>query len=211
MRKEMRFPIRFAAGAALLLATAPALSARFQAPDEQIEMQLSPGVVFTVNDVTARAVDARDPFPLTFHNAVLGPGRALRISLRAESIEPPGARVSFQSKNARAGTCRDGQLSTDGSVVVYESGANPVDGGCDLLWTLESSGLPPRAGTYKITLRWTIESVPAAGQAPGAAGLARAFPLLPTACPGPVDERGDRVERRRSSQLEGLRRPGSGQ
>jgi hypothetical protein len=208
--KNARLSFRLLAGAGLLLAAAPGQA---EPPAEQVELELPPGVSFMVNTVKAGPIAARDPFPLSFRHATLGRGRALRISLVVEKLEPPGARLSFRPTNPRSGICRAGQLVEGVEVPIFESSPSAVTGGCDLLWTLESPGKLLRAGSHKISLHWKLEAITVAPLPLLASGVARTIPSQAPGAPGagagagaPVDL-GERTDRRRAGRPEDRRRP----
>jgi hypothetical protein len=172
--KDARLPLKFLAGVVLLLAALP--GGATPPPEEQVELELPPGVSFTVNNMKAGPVVARDPFPLSFRHATLGPGRALRISILADKLEPPGARLSFKATNPRSGTCRSGMLAEGVEVPIFESYGGAVAGGCDLLWTLESAGKPVHAGSYRISLRWKLEAMTVDRLQPVGSAVAKTAP-----------------------------------
>jgi len=137
---------------------------------EEVELQLPPGPVFEVNLLHPGPIAAREPFLLVFRHANLGAGRALRISLQAETLSPPGARLSWKARNPRGGACRDGSLASAATLPIFDSLPGALEGGCEFLWRLENLGTPRHAGRYTITLHWRIESISAPSRTSTVAG-----------------------------------------
>jgi hypothetical protein len=115
---------------------------------EQVQIEMPAEVVVAGAALGSRA--ARNAFPLEFHGARLGQGKALRISLRLEPSVPTGTRISFQGRNPKGGTCGSGQLSPGTFIEVFQSSPGASSGGCDIYWTLESGGEAGRAVEARI-------------------------------------------------------------
>lgn len=134
------------------------------AAQEAVQISVPPAVFFQVLDVHDSITAS--PTSISFTNAVLGPGRALRISVRAEGdLAPasgpaiPAASVSWVTSNASNGVGINGTLSTATYVDVYQSLPDAQSGGVDLTWTLSAPGEPRRAGNHQATLRWKVEAI----------------------------------------------------
>ncbi len=190
---DARFSRRLLASVAFLLAACPGRAAP-PPPEEQVELELPPGVSFTVNNMKSGPIVARDPFPLSFRHATLGSGRALRISILANKLEPSGARLSFKAMNPRSGTCRSGMLAAGVEVPIFESYSGAVAGGCDFLWTLESVGKPVHAGSYRISLRWKLEAITVDRLQPIGSAVAKTAPSGTHGAGVPVTP-GERIDR----------------
>lgn len=119
----------------------------------------------------AGSVPASSPAVLRFWNALLAPGRVLRISVRAERAgDPDGFEVFFATRGTRGGNGRSGLLSATEFVPVFESHPSTASGGTEIVWTLRWRSAIRHAGPRTLTLRWKVESVPASPwAAPGSA------------------------------------------
>jgi len=120
-------------------------------------------VLFQVTQVTQATVVSG--FRVSFNQAKLGAGQALRVSVKADGplivggVSVPLANVTWTTSAATNGTGMNGALSTAAYTQVFESRVNASTGRVDLAWSLI---LPPGitiAGTGQVTLRWKLEAV----------------------------------------------------
>jgi hypothetical protein len=136
------------------------------AAQETVTVGLPSSVTFAVG--TASTVTGNpDPTTVTFSNATLTPGRALQISVMADSSAfsgpggpsyPAGA-ASWTVSNVSGGSASSGTLSSGSYTQVFQSNTLTSSGGFDLRWTLTPAGGGDYAGVHSLTLRWKLESV----------------------------------------------------
>lgn len=120
-------------------------------------------------DVVVSSATAGVPTPaaIQFSNAIIVPGRVLRISVMADttSFSGPGgtaipaSAVSWSVSNASGGVASGGTLSAGWYTQIFQSFVLPSTGGFDVTWTLTAPPGGVRAGTHTVSLRWKIESV----------------------------------------------------
>lgn len=123
-------------------------------------------LLFQVSDATPGRSTVALPFRVTFNQAVLPPGQALRISVKAEGtlvlpggVSVPGSSISWTASQAINGVGMNGALSQSAYAPVYESRADARTGRVELSWSLLVPAGIRRAGTGEVTLRWKFESV----------------------------------------------------
>jgi hypothetical protein len=186
-----RAPRSLALHAALIVglaANSPALA------QEQVQIEMPAAIVVVLAGARQGSLPAHNAFPLAFHGARLGPGKALRISLRLDPSAPAGTRITFQGRSPRGGTCGSGHLSPGIFVQVFQGWAGASSGGCDLYWSVESGGEPGRAARSQVGVRWKLESVivnPLAAVAPPSQESGPRW--LPGGVAGPTSGRGSNL------------------
>lgn len=138
--------------------------------EERVDLALPESVLFQVTDLAAKGAPVTTP--LAFRRVLLLPGRALRISARAEVAGSAGEApaISFATTRARGGTGSWGRLRSGDYTPVFESAPLAAWGDVEIAWRLESAGKVERAGPHTVTLRWKVESVPVAGWTEDRAG-----------------------------------------
>ncbi|HYU35268.1 MAG TPA: hypothetical protein VEW48_24205 [Thermoanaerobaculia bacterium] len=124
---------------------------------EQVSIELPQQIAFDSAAIGGSS-DPTRPVVVSFHQAQLLPGRALRLSVLAEGA-PPDCRLLFTTRNARGGIGRAGRAGVDDFSPVFESFPSALSGGFEISWVLEMPGEIRRAGRQAMRLRWRIESV----------------------------------------------------
>jgi hypothetical protein len=124
-----------------------------------------PGVVLIPVDDVSAATASSGPARISFNQAFLSAGQALRISVKADTsltlpggVSVPASSITWTTSGANNGVGINGALSTGAYTPVFESGVDARSGRVDLTWQL---ALPPglaRAGTAQIVLRWKLEA-----------------------------------------------------
>ena len=123
-------------------------------------------VTFVILNVAASSGGIPNPTTISFSNAQLLPGRALRISVKADSatLTPPGGAAIPASNtswtcNGVNGTGFAGTVTSAGYTRVYQSDADATSGSCSIVWSFAAPGASILAGFHVVDLRWTFESV----------------------------------------------------
>lgn len=155
--------IRALALACLALAAAAAPAAA----QETVTVTVPVAVGFQVTDVSVSTPGSPAPTIVSYSDAQLVAGNALRISVKAESADftppsgtaIPASKVSWSASNAQGGAGSGGTLSDTTWGQVFQSAASPSSGGVDLTWTIAAPGAGIRAGSHHLTVRWKLESV----------------------------------------------------
>jgi hypothetical protein len=141
-------------------------SAVSAAAQEVVSITVPSTVGFMVSDVS-RATSGANSTTISFSTAILVPGRALRVSVKADAaaFTPPSgsgipsAKVTWVTTGATGGTGSNGALSSLSFVLVFQSQPLTLAGHVDLAWTLAAPGSGIRAGNHQLTIRWKVESV----------------------------------------------------
>lgn len=154
-----------AASVVLLLLTPCAGRLTAQPGSGTVRIDLPPAVLVQIVDVSAAEVSSSTA-RVSFNQAFLSSGQALRISVRADSglVLPhggiiPASAVRWTTSQVNNGLGINGALHTGIFAPVYESHAGSRAGRVDLTFHLT---LPPgitRAGTAQMTLRWKLEAI----------------------------------------------------
>ncbi|MDO8682555.1 MAG: hypothetical protein Q7N50_03640 [Armatimonadota bacterium] len=134
---------------------------------ESVDITVPTSVVFNVIDISTATTGSPNPTTVSFVNANLVSGSALRISVKANAadfISPGGtaiaaSNVSWTTGNAQGGTSFNGSLSSVGFTEVYQSNANPTSGTVDIVWSLAAQGSGIRGGDHTLAITWKLESV----------------------------------------------------
>lgn len=143
-----------------------ALSIGISASAETVDVSTMTTVTFVVSNVSSSTSGSPNPTTISFSNAQLLTGKALRISVRADnsSLTPPSGSAIPVSKitwtaSGVGGTAFDGTVSSASYTQVYRSNANPGSGSVNIAWSLAAPGSNIRAGDHMVTLTWMFESV----------------------------------------------------
>ena len=143
----------------------PGWTAPSQLP-QTVRVTVPAMVAFSVTNVSVATLASTGATPVSFDLALLGLGRALRISVKADAdLTPPSgtaipaSNVSWQTSNVTGGVGVNGVLSKTAYTQVYQGNVGALSGHVDLTWTLSPPGSAIRAGTHQGLLRWKFESV----------------------------------------------------
>ena len=137
------------------------------AAQDTVNIVVPPAVSFSITDVTQSTSGGPNPMTVSFSNAHLSPGRALRVSVQADgaAFTPPSglgiptSKVSWTTVGASGGTGLNGTLSSSSYTLVFQSDPARTSGHVDLAWTLAAPGSGIRAGSHQLTIRWKLESI----------------------------------------------------
>lgn len=146
---------------------APINSAALQLPVvEMARVTVPAAITFRVNDIGASSDAVTGTTIVTFDQADLAPGRALRISVKAEGelTRSDGSYLTVTAVTWRAsgvvnGVGVNGTLSKTIFAPVFQSDSASTSGSVTLTWSVALSDASVRAGTYQAPLRWKIESI----------------------------------------------------
>jgi hypothetical protein len=144
--------------------TASAVSAAAQ---ETVGITVPSTISFPVTDVTRSTPGTPNPATISFSNANLIPGKALRVSVQAggagftppSGSSIPASNVSWTNLGAGGGTGWNGTLGSSFYTLVFQSDPAGASGHVDLEWTLAAPGSGIRAGSHQLTIRWKVESI----------------------------------------------------
>jgi hypothetical protein len=137
------------------------------AAQETVSISVPMAVSFQVTDVSRSTSGSPQVTTISFSNATLSPGRALRVSVQADAAAftpPSGAgipasKVSWNTLGASGGVGLNGTLGCSFFALVFQGDPAMTSGRVDLGWTLAAPGSGIRAGTHQLTLRWKVESI----------------------------------------------------
>ena len=137
---------------------------------ETVTISVPLAVSFPVTDVSRSTSGAPNVTTVSFSNANLNPGKALRVSVQADAAaftppsgsSMPASNVSWNNLGASGGLGWNGTLGSSSFALVFQS--NPLttpgtSGHVDLSWTLAPPGSGIRAGIHQLTIRWKVESI----------------------------------------------------
>jgi hypothetical protein len=152
---------------ALFGALAWAATSASAAAQETVSIVVPSAVSFSVIDVTQSTSGGPNPATISFSNATLKAGRALRVSVQADgaAFTPPSgssiptSNVSWTTVGAAGGTGWNGTLGSSSYALVFQSDPTKTSGHVDLAWTLAAPGSGIRAGLHQLTIRWKLESI----------------------------------------------------
>jgi hypothetical protein len=141
-------------------------TASWATAQESVNITLPTAITF-IASTTGAVTGTPSPTTITFDSAVLSPGRALRISVIADSASftgpdgPsfPSSKVSWTVSNASGGSATAGTLSASSYTQIFQSDVLTLSGGFDVDWTLASVAGVQRGGSHTVTLRWKLEAV----------------------------------------------------
>jgi hypothetical protein len=134
---------------------------------ETVSISVPMAVSFQVTDVSRSTGGSPGVTTISFSNANLGAGKALRVSVQSDAaaFTPPSgssipvANVSWNNLGANGGIGWNGILSSSSFALVFQSDPGRTSGHVDLGWTLAAPGSGIRAGSHQLTLRWKLESI----------------------------------------------------
>ena len=147
--------------------TALGAAAVSAAAQETVNISVPMAVSFAVTDVSRSTSGAPNFTTISFSNANLSPGKALRVSVQpdAAAFMPPSgssipaSKVSWTNLGANGGVGLNGTLSAASFALVFQSDPARTSGHVDLGWTLAAPGSGIRAGNHQLTIRWKVESI----------------------------------------------------
>jgi hypothetical protein len=151
-----------ALGMAALAAVVPPAGAQ-----ETVTISVPLAVSFPVTDVSRVTSGTPGVTTMSFSNANLGAGKALRVSVQpdAAAFTAPGgpgipaSSVSWHNLGASGGFGTNGSLGAFTYVLVYQSDPSRTSGHVDLEWRLAAPGSGIHAGSHQLAIRWKIESI----------------------------------------------------
>jgi hypothetical protein len=137
------------------------------AAQETVSLTVPSIVSFDVIDVSRSTSGMPNPSTISFSNANLTVGKALRVSVRADAAvftspggaNIPAANVSWTASGFGGGLGSNGTLSSTSFTEVFRSSPATSSGQVDLAWTLAAPGSGIRAGQHQLTIRWKVESI----------------------------------------------------
>jgi hypothetical protein len=123
-------------------------------------------IVFEVTDLTTTTEAVTGTTRVSFDEALLGTGRAVRISVKADGdLVPqddgsiPVSNINWETSGAVNGVGMNGVLNKTTYTPVFQSNVLVLSGQVDVVWKLSAPGPAVRAGPHQVTLRWRIESI----------------------------------------------------
>ncbi|CAN5673722.1 hypothetical protein BH18ACI5_BH18ACI5_29880 [soil metagenome] len=123
-------------------------------------------IVFEVNDIGATSDAITGVTVISFDQTSLTPGRALRLSAkadgdltRADGGPVPVATITWRTSAVSNGAGVNGTLSKTAFTEVYQSNILVTSGSVTVTWSVALSGTPMRAGPHQLSLRWRVDSV----------------------------------------------------
>jgi hypothetical protein len=149
-------------GIAALIASVVSVAAQ-----ETVSVTVPSVVGFPVTDASRATAGTPSLTTVSFSNANLIPGRAIRVSVQAggaaftppSGLSIPASNVSWTSLGASGGTGWNGTLGSSFYTLVFQSDPARTSGHVDLGWMLAAPGNGIRAGDYQLTIRWKVESI----------------------------------------------------
>jgi hypothetical protein len=140
----------------------PAMSAVAQ---ESTTVTLPSTVSFSLSTLSS-VTGSPGPASVTYSDAVIVPGRVLRVSVMAvinafsgsDQAGLPASAVSWTVSNISGGVASAGTLTSSSYTQMFQSHELSHSGSFDVTWTLTpSEGIT--AGLHTLGLRWKLESV----------------------------------------------------
>jgi hypothetical protein len=133
---------------------------------ESVRIMVPATLVFQVSNISAQTVAIGGNERVSFNQANLDPGRALRISVKADGDSTPAilgpilaSSFSWTTSAVQNGIGLNGTLDKTTYTPVFQGNVGAKTGRVDLTWRLAPQGPSVRAGTHQVTLRWKVESV----------------------------------------------------
>lgn len=170
-RQFICFPGRRArAICSVVLSTAFLISALYECLADSADVSLPGYVGFLVQDVHEPTSGNPNPSTLSFQDAELTAGGALRIGVRAaadyftkhssEGDAIPVGSVTWSVESSTNGIGYAGTLDASSFTLVYQSNPDVSAGTVDLNWTLAPlTGISLRAGMHSVSATWKIECI----------------------------------------------------
>ncbi len=131
---------------------------------ESVRIDAPALLTFDVADVDVVTYASGGTFTVSFDQAVLRPGRGVRISVIGLDLTPPqgppiqASSLSWTTSGAVNGVGVNGTLSRNQYRTVFEGVAGVTTGRVELTWSLDLGNRNVRAGTHTGQLRWRIET-----------------------------------------------------
>lgn len=159
--------LRPIAAIAALVLMIVAVSGRPVAAQETVNVTMPASIDFIVSDVSRTTSASPPSVRVSFSAPNLGVGRALRLSVQADTVNftPPGgtpmpaALVSWTALGASGGLGLPGTLVASSYGLVFQGDPGAASSHVDLAWVLGAPGSGIRAGLHQLTIRWKIESI----------------------------------------------------
>lgn len=156
-----------AAVLAVLAAIVGIVAAPTAVAQETVAVSVPAGVDFVVADVGRSTAGAPSPTRISFSGASLDTGKALRLSVQADTATfeapsgtpVPASLVSWTTQGASGGIGWNGNLGSTAFALVFQSTPGLSSAHIDLVWLLAPPGGGIRAGMHQLTIRWKIESI----------------------------------------------------
>ena len=134
---------------------------------ETVSISVPVAISFPVTDVSRSTSGTPDVTTISFSNANLSLGKALRVSVQSDAAAftlPSGptisvSNVSWNNLGANGGIGWNGTLSSSSFALVFQSDPARTSGHVDLGWTLAAPGSGIRGGSHQLTIRWKVESI----------------------------------------------------
>lgn len=150
-----------------LVAVIAGIASPAAAAQETVSVAVPAGIDFDVVDVSRSTTGAPSPTRISFSGPSLDIGKALRLSVQADSATfeaPAGTRmaaslVSWSTVGVSGGIGWSGTLSSSSFALVFQSDSGLPSAHIDLAWLLAPPGGGIRAGNHQLTIRWKIESI----------------------------------------------------
>ena len=148
----------------IIALAAAVVSARAQ---ETVSISVPLAVSFSVTDVSRSTSGAPNVTTISFSNANLSPGKAIRVSMQSDAAaftppsgtSIPASNVSWNNLGANGGIGWNGTLNSSSFALVFQSDPARTSGHIDLGWTLAAPASGIRAGNHQLTIRWKVESI----------------------------------------------------
>ena len=134
---------------------------------ETVSISVPLAISFPVTDVSRSTSGTPNVTTISFSNASLTTGKALRISVTSDAaaFTPPGgasipvSKVSWSILGQNGGTGTGGTLSSSSYGLVFQSNPASTSGHGDLAGSLAAPGSGIRAGNHQLPIRWKVESI----------------------------------------------------
>ncbi|MCL6629813.1 MAG: hypothetical protein K6U00_09465 [Armatimonadetes bacterium] len=154
----------------VVLSIAFLVSTLYECLADSADVSLPGYVGFIVQDVHEPTSGNPNPSTLSFQDAELTAGGALRIGVRAaadyftkpssEGDAIPVSSVTWSVESCTNGIGYPGSLDASSFTTVYQSNPDVSAGSIDLNWTLaQLTGISLRAGMHSVSATWKIECI----------------------------------------------------
>jgi len=153
---------------AAIIQTAPVVRPPWAAADSA-NVTLPTMVSFQVSNVNLATTGSPDPTLVSFEDASIPPGYAVRISIQANSTDftppveagttIPASYISWTTSGSINGTGYSGTLSATSFTVILLGNTNATSASTNVSWTLDPLPEGVRAGSHTLNATWKIESL----------------------------------------------------
>jgi len=152
----------------IFMALAMGAFAGAAAAQETVKITLPSSVAFSVPNMSNTVAGTPNPTTLRYQQAILLPGHALRVSVRADTstftppngtTKIPASNVSWTTSNPTRATGSYGTLSSTAYTMVFQGQTNANNGTIDVTWKLAPLPSGVHAGAHTITMRWKLEAI----------------------------------------------------